>query len=361
MTRRILMNMKVSGAAMAAAAQITAAEASADTAAAVGAQFERLIVEYVDVGLEWARLHRAGCTTHREKFGAGYYNNLTDEGRAKFAAFEETLASNGCDQASERHTDLYEIMMPLAKTIKATPAAGMADLRARTLVALWEALPSDAYNEGELNFYSEYDGGAIRSMFDAAVTLTGLRPLVSEIEQSLAAGAAADVDTAEPAQGQTSQAGDDAKLLELEEKIFDLIHAIDEFNPEISRLQEIWTDEYQRLHDAVLTGESTLSGAEQSAIVRAMPECIEHTRLCNLQRPLDEEAGRLVKQMWEIPATTPEGRRAKFFVLLAYFMPREWSEASNKDADCDIEYARKFMIEMVGGECAEQLREQFAA
>jgi hypothetical protein len=65
--------------------------------------------------------------------------------------------------------------------------------------------------------------------------------------------------------------GDDAKLLELEEKIFDLIHAIDEFNPQ------------------------------------------------------------------------------------------EWSEASNKDADCDIEYARKFMIEMVGGECAEQLREQFAA
>jgi len=74
----------------------------------------------------------------------------------------------------------------------------MADLRARTLVSLWEALPSSAYNEGELNFYSEYDGGAIRSMFDAAVTLTGLQPLVSDVEQRFAAGAAAYVDDAEP-------------------------------------------------------------------------------------------------------------------------------------------------------------------
>ena len=47
---------------------------------------------------------------------------------------------------------------------------------------------------GELNFYSEYDCGAIRSMFDAAVTLTGLQPLVGALEQRLAAGAAAEPD-----------------------------------------------------------------------------------------------------------------------------------------------------------------------
>jgi hypothetical protein len=123
-------------------------------------------------------------------------------------------------------------------------------------------------------------------------------------------------------------------------------------------LQEIWTEETLRLYAAAERGESTLSSAEQSAIVRAMPECIEHTRLCNLQHPLDEEAGRLAKRMWEIPATTPEGRRAKFFVLLACFMPTEWSVAD--DVDCDIEYARNLMIEMIGGEPAEQLRDQFA-
>lgn len=153
----------------------------------------------------------------------------------------------------------------------------------------------------------------------------------------------------------------DTQLLELEEKIFDLIHARDEFNPEISRLQDIWVDESTRLYDETLTGESTLSPSERRAIVSAMPECIEHTRLCNLQRPLDEEAGRLAKRMWDIPAKTPEGRRAKFFVLLAYFMPREWSETSDKIADCDIEYARRLMIEMIGGEPADQLRDQFAA
>jgi hypothetical protein len=197
MTRRILMNMMVSAAAVVAAAEIPAAEASADTATEAGAQFESLIVEYVDIGLESARLHRAARAVHREKFGAHRDDNLTSEGRARWAALEEMFASNGHDQASQREVDLHEIMTPLAEKIKGAPVAGMADLRARTLVSLWEALPSDMYNEGDLNFYSEYDGGAIRSMFDAAVTLTGLRPLVTGIEERLAAGSAADPDMPE--------------------------------------------------------------------------------------------------------------------------------------------------------------------
>jgi hypothetical protein len=156
------------------------------------------------------------------------------------------------------------------------------------------------------------------------------------------------------------QADADARLIELEEKIFELIHAMDEFEPEMSRLQETWVNESERLYNETQFGNGTLSNADRSAIINAMPECIEHTRLCNLHRPLDEEAERLVKQMWSIPAKTPEGRRAKFLVLLAYFMPAEWSEASDIDADCDIEYARRLMIEMIGGEPAEQLRDQFA-
>jgi hypothetical protein len=51
-----------------------------------GAQFERMIVEYVDVGLERARLHRAADAAHIEKFGPDHHDNLTIEGRAKFAA-----------------------------------------------------------------------------------------------------------------------------------------------------------------------------------------------------------------------------------------------------------------------------------
>jgi hypothetical protein len=131
------MNMMVSAAAMATAAEIPVAEASADAATEAGAQFERLIVEYVDVSLEWARLHRAADAAHREKFGGGYYNTLTAEGRAKQAAFEEMLASIGCDQLSNKSDDLFEIMTPLAETIKEAPVAGIADLRDRTLVSLW--------------------------------------------------------------------------------------------------------------------------------------------------------------------------------------------------------------------------------
>jgi hypothetical protein len=69
MTRRFLMNMMVSAAAMASVAELSTAEASADIAAEAGAQFERLIVEYVAVGMEWARLHRAARAAHWEKFG----------------------------------------------------------------------------------------------------------------------------------------------------------------------------------------------------------------------------------------------------------------------------------------------------
>ena len=40
-------------------------------------------------------------------------------------------------------------------------------------------------------------------------------------------------------------------------------------------------------------------------------------------------------------------------------MPDEWRE-NDKRVDYDIEQARNFMIDLIGGEVAEQLREQFA-
>jgi hypothetical protein len=49
----------------------------------------------------------------------------------------------------------------------------------------------------------------------------------------------------------------------------------------------------------------------------------------------------------------------KFFVLLNCIMPHEWSEDDER-ADYDVKQARNFMIELIGGEEAEQLREQFA-
>jgi len=66
----------------------------------------------------------------------------------------------------------------------------------------------------------------------------------------------------------------DGRLLEIENEIFELKEKIEAFNPEIARLQNIWSDEMCRLYEANLTGECTLSKEEVSAAVAAMPEAI---------------------------------------------------------------------------------------
>jgi hypothetical protein len=91
-----------------------------------------------------------------------------------------------------------------------------------------------------------------------------------------------------------------------------------------------------------------------------MPEFKEFMRLRWVQENQREAADDLVKQMWEIKAQTPEGRRAKVLVLLGYVMEDdEWRREF--DEPFDVTRARDLMIEFVGGEASEQLRGQFAA
>ena len=156
-----------------------------------------------------------------------------------------------------------------------------------------------------------------------------------------------------------NNAHDDGRLLEAVDRIFKLRDVIDESNPEIIRLEEIWTAEMIRLYEEDLTGEHPLSSPERRAIVAAMPECIEHTRLVELQRPYYDAQDELIKQVLSTTALTPKGKQEKFFVLLNCIMPDEWRE-DDRRADYDIKQARNFMIDLIGGEVAEQLREQFA-
>ena len=156
-----------------------------------------------------------------------------------------------------------------------------------------------------------------------------------------------------------NNAHDDGRLLEKVDRIFKLRDVIDEFDPEIMRLQEIWTAEMIRLYEEDLTGEHPRGWPERRAIVEAMPECIEHKRLVELQRPYCDAQDKLIKQVLSTPALTPKGKQEKFFVLLNCIMPDEWRE-NDKRVDYDIEQARNFMIELIGGEEAEQLREQLA-
>jgi hypothetical protein len=87
------------------------------------------------------------------------------------------------DVAQARMSELERDMRPLAEEIIATPATSLGGLRAKALVALWEAYPTHASHEGTFEFR---DDGS-RSLFEAVAVMTGLSPLVRELEARLAA------------------------------------------------------------------------------------------------------------------------------------------------------------------------------
>jgi hypothetical protein len=147
---------------------ISTANADAELVAR-GERFERFLLEYMDAWLEWAPLMRAA----RAQVG--------DDIGVLITAIERT----GCDAAQARMSQLERDMQPLAEEIIAAPATSLSGLRAKALVALWEALPSHAFHHGSFEFRD--DGEASRSLFDAVAGMTGLTPLVRELEARLAA------------------------------------------------------------------------------------------------------------------------------------------------------------------------------
>jgi hypothetical protein len=125
------------------------------------------------------------------------------------------------------------------------------------------------------------------------------------------------------------------------------------------RLHPIWVEETKRLHDEVLAGRSTLTHDERWAIVGAMPECIECTRLMRLQDAFYNRMDELISQMFAMPAQTAQGRRAKVTVLLVCVMGDGWTSVDEK-TDYPERMARSLLIEFIGGEPGEQMRDQFA-
>jgi hypothetical protein len=82
-------------------------------------------------------------------------------------------------------SEIERDMQPLAEEIIAAPATSLGGLRAKALVALWEALPAHAFHHGAFEFRD--DGEASRSLFEAVAGMTGLLPLVRELEARLKA------------------------------------------------------------------------------------------------------------------------------------------------------------------------------
>jgi hypothetical protein len=152
---------------------------------------------------------------------------------------------------------------------------------------------------------------------------------------------------------------DDSALLALEEQIFEQYWAATAYDDEIIRLSEIWSAEGKRIYAASIAGNCALSTQERWDLMTAMPECIEHGRLCRLQEPFYVKMDALIREMWATPAHTAEGRRAKVQVLLVCILGSEWTQV-NERTDYAEQMARDMLIELVGGEPGAMLREQFA-
>src|SRR5258705_1667261 len=163
----------------------------------------------------------------------------------------------------------------------------------------------------------------------------------------LATAAMASAATATVAPAFADNNANDGRLIELGEEIFEHYKIINQLEERAASLLEVCLNETNNLHDACRRGKCTLTKKEQSAMVSAMPECIEHARLVHLQWEREATISKMVDEMWSIPAKTPEGRQAKFLVLLNRMTKEDWT-STDASADYSIVLARNFMIEMIG-------------
>src|SRR5262249_28115876 len=122
-----------------------------------GERFERLLLEHIDAWLAWAPRMRAALA----------------EAKDSAASLAVAVQRNGCDVQQARMSEIERDMQPLAEEIIAAPATSFGGLRAKALVALWEALPAYASHAGAFDFPD-----ASRSLFDAVAEMTGLMPIV---------------------------------------------------------------------------------------------------------------------------------------------------------------------------------------
>jgi hypothetical protein len=87
---------------------------------------------YMDAWLAWAPLMRAARA----------------DAESDLAGFTVAIQRTGSEAAQARMSELENDMQPLAEEIIAAPATSLSGLRAKALVALWEALPSHAFHHG---------------------------------------------------------------------------------------------------------------------------------------------------------------------------------------------------------------------
>jgi hypothetical protein len=189
------MNMMVSAIAITSATAVKPAEAGQEhpdaEIIAAGKAFEPLLSKYLDAQFTWTRLSREASDETEAKFPSDDFDGPGEN--PKWAFHLQVGEQNGSSKAHNRLSEIHEKMEPLADLIREAAAETIEGLRAKTLVSIWECQPSFSSHEGEFDFSNE---DSHRSLFRAAVALTGLQSQVSGIEARLAADAADDPDDA---------------------------------------------------------------------------------------------------------------------------------------------------------------------
>jgi hypothetical protein len=163
----------------------------AETVAAAE-EFEPLLRKYIPAYFEWTKLSRAAHAEAREKFGDDYSSDGWSKplaGTSPGTAFlYEAHKRNGCDQASRATGALREEMEPLAEAIRDADIITIVGLRAKTLVAIWDALPMCSGHDGVFDLDDERIHW---SLFSGAIAVTGLSDMVDTLQDELQVDASA--------------------------------------------------------------------------------------------------------------------------------------------------------------------------
>lgn len=155
---------------------------------ALGAKFEPLLREYFDARMKWAPLMSDAQAKRFAKYPLeidGKRNDAAYDGGSKSKAhifLTKMLEENGSDAADARASVVKNKLYRLAKSINEASATSIHGLRAKVLVALFEAIPPRSSGP-ELTLDDEVAATAL--MRDAAAAV-GLSPLVDHMDEKLA-------------------------------------------------------------------------------------------------------------------------------------------------------------------------------
>jgi hypothetical protein len=193
-SRRSVLGQIAAGATVAVVAIPTAASPTNPDAEiiAAGKAFEPLLSKYLDAQFIWTRLSREASDATDAKYPSDDFDGRGEN--PKWAFHLQMGEQNGSSKAHDRLSEIHEEMEPLADLIRETPAETIEGLRAKTLVAILECQPSCSDHEGEFDFSDE---DSHRSLFHAAVAVTGLSEMVSAI------GIRLQIDAGIPQDGET--------------------------------------------------------------------------------------------------------------------------------------------------------------